>query len=462
MAFDAARLPAAQQVNGHERGWICGLSVGTIFESFPLVLMMDSGFLPMDSILNDVCVLVTAAFVLTFVPGFRQAERSLLPRRDRGTALLVFLVLGLVEEGIFWDDGPINGRIVAACAAGLIAGPWIGLTVGAFVAWLAVAQHGLPLGSIAISMLCGGLIGGLLYRWSPKLAQQPLTGFCLTLGVSVLRTGLIFFFAPHSPAALYRMKEIAMAPVLQGLGTALILAIVGQVRDRDEQTRAVVLAEVRALQARMNPHFLFNALNVLAALAKIAPREVPMATRRLRQFLRASFDQQERLLVPVEEELAVVRAYLDIESLRLGDRLKVEQTIDPRALDALMPPFAFQPLVENAVQHGIQSSPRAGQLRLMVRRSGPWLEMGVSDDGRGIPSTEVEQLFFGERPRAHALVLLRRRLQGLFGRSFQLEVRTEIGEGTTIIMRIPLRKRLGAKLESPSAITSEVSELALS
>ena len=130
----------------------------------------------MDSILNDVCVLVTAAFVLTLVLGFRRSERSLLSRRDQGTALLVFLVLGLVEEGIFWDDGPINGRIVAACAAGLIAGPWIGLTVGAFVAWLAVAQHGLPLGSIATSMLCGGLIGGLLYRWSPKLAQKPLTG----------------------------------------------------------------------------------------------------------------------------------------------------------------------------------------------------------------------------------------------------------------------------------------------
>ena len=70
--------------------------------------------------------------------------------------------------------------------------------------------------------------------------------------------------------------------------------------------------------------------------------------------------------MPVEEELAVVRAYLDIESLRLGERLKLEQTIDSRSLDALMPPFSFQPLVENAVQHGIQSSLRAGQLRLVV------------------------------------------------------------------------------------------------
>jgi LytS/YehU family sensor histidine kinase len=210
----------------------------------------------------------------------------------------------------------------------------------------------------------------------------------------------------------------------------------------------------------MNPHFLFNALNALAALSTVAPREVPRATGRLRQFLRASFDQQERVLVPLEEELAVVRAYLEIESLRLGDRLKVEQAIDPGLLKALMPPFSFQPLVENAVQHGLHSSPRAGRLHLVVRPTGEWLEMSVSDDGQGVPSADVEQLFFAERQRVHALVLLRRRLQGLFGRSFQLEVRSEIGEGTTVTMRIPLRSRFGVCPDSPGAITSDLCELA--
>jgi two-component system, LytTR family, sensor kinase len=410
----------------------------------------------MDSIFNDVCILVTAAFALTLVPGFKQPERSLLSSRDQGTALVVFLLLGLVEEATVSHAGLLNERIVAVCAAGLIAGPWVGLAVGVFVTWLAVAHHGLPLGSIATSMLCGGLAGGLLYRWRPKLAQHPLTGFCLTLGVSLLRSGLIFWLAPHSPAAVQRIEEMGMAPLLQGLGTALILAIVEQVRDRDVQIRAAASAEIAALQARMNPHFLCNALNVLAALATVAPREVPRATGRLRQFLRASFDQQERALVPFEEELAVVRAYLDIESLRFGDRLQVEQTIDPGLLKVLMPPFSFQPLVENAVQHGLYSSPRAGRLRLMVRATGPWLEMSVSDDGQGVPSTEVEQLFFAERPQVHALVLLRRRLQGLFGRSFQLEVRSEIGEGTTVTIRIPLQKQFGVGPESPKAITPDL------
>jgi LytS/YehU family sensor histidine kinase len=243
-----------------------------------------------------------------------------------------------------------------------------------------------------------------------------------------------------------------MAPVLQALGTALILAIVEQVRDRDEQTRAAALSEARALQSRMNPHFLFNALNVLSALSTVRPRQVPRATGKLRQFLRASFDQYERLLVSLEEELEVVRAYLEIESLRLGDRLKVEQTIDPDLLKALMPPFSLQPLVENAVQHGLQSSPQAGRLELAVRTTGPWLEISVSDDGQGVPATEVEKLFFAERPRVHALALLRRRLRGLFGDSFQLEVRSEIGEGTTVAMRIPLRNHSGLNLEAPRAI----------
>ena len=87
--------------------------------------------------------------------------------------------------------------------------------------------------------------------------------------------------------------------------------------------------------------------------------------------------------------------------------------------------------------------------------------MSVSDDGHGVSATEVEQLFFAERPRVHALALLRRRLQGLFGRLFQLEVRSEIGEGTTVTMRIPLQKQFGANLEAPRAITPELRKLAL-
>jgi LytS/YehU family sensor histidine kinase len=395
----------------------------------------------MDIIFNKVCVLITAAFALTLVPGFRRSERSLLSLRDRGTALLVFLVLGLVEHAAVGQTGWFNHRIVAVCAAGLLAGPGVGVVVAAFVTWMAVAYYGRPIGPVGISMLCGGLAGGWLYRWRPRLARHPLTGFCLTSTVLCLRDGLTLLYAPGALPGVQMFGQMGIAPVLQGLGTALILAIVALVRDRDEQTQVAASADVRALQSRMNPHFLFNALNTLAALATIAPREVPRATGRLRHFLRAAFDQHERELVPLEEELAVVRAYLQIESLRLGNRLKLDQAIDPGLAEALIPPFSLQPLVENAVQHGLQSSPKAGCLRLVVRRQmGEWLDMSISDDGHGVPSTEVERVFFAVRPRVHALSLLRRRLQGLFGRSFRLEVCSDVGQGTAVTMRIPLRK----------------------
>ena len=423
--------------------------------------MIDPGVSALDVIFNKVCVLVTAAFVLTLVPGLRRAGRSLLSVRDQGTALIVFLVLGLVEEAAVGRTGWFNHRIVAVCAAGLLAGPSVGVSVSVFVTWLAVAYDGRPPGPIAISMLCGGLAGGWLYRTRPRLAQLPLTGFCLTSVVSLLRNGLVFFSAPGARPLVNTLGEMAAAPVLQGLGTALILAIVAQVRERDEQARATASAEVRALQARMNPHFLFNALNALAALATVAPREIPRAAGRLREFLRATFDQPERAFVSVEEELAVVRAYLDIESLRFRSRLKVEQVIDPGLADALIPPFSLQPFVENAVQHGLQSSPKAGRLRLVVRPIGEWLDMSVSDDGQGVSAAEVERVFFARHPEVHALGLLRQRLQALFGRSFKLEVISDIGQGTTIILSIPLRRRLGIAQKSSEKAVSDPGQVLL-
>jgi two-component system sensor histidine kinase LytS len=278
--------------------------------------------------------------------------------------------------------------------------------------------------------------------------------------VSWFRDGLLLIFAPSTVLAAHAWHQLGVAPFIQGLGTALILAIIAQARRRDDQARAVASAEVRAMQARMNPHFLFNALNALAGLATVAPREVPRAVGRLRKFLRASFDQPEQALVPLEEELAVVRAYLDIETLRLGNRLRLENTIQPGLSYALVPPFSLQPIVENAVQHGLHSTPHAGRLSIVIGAVGQYLELSVSDDGRGVPPADVEKVFFGNRSEVHAMALLRRRLQGLYHSAFRLEVRSELEHGTTVTMRIPLRTGAGALSKSCEDTVSDFYHLA--
>src|SRR3981081_2179666 len=173
----------------------------------------------MDIIFNKVCVLVAAAFALTLMPGLRRSERSLLSVRDRGTALLGFMVLGLVEEVTVGKSGWYNHRIVAVCAAGLLAGPGVGVVVAAFVTWMAVLFDGRPMGPVGVSMLCGGLVGGSLYRWRPGLAQHPLTGFCVTATVSWLRDGLCLFWVPGARAGVQMFGQFGIAPALQGLGT---------------------------------------------------------------------------------------------------------------------------------------------------------------------------------------------------------------------------------------------------
>src|SRR5258708_2057316 len=186
--------------------------------------MTDGGVAAMSRIFNALCVLVTAAFVLTFVPGLRLRERSLLSVRDRGTALCVFLLLGLVEELSDSHSGWLNERIVTACAAGLVAGPWVGMVVSVFVTWLAVSHDGLPVGSIGISMLCGGFAGGWLFLGRPRFAEHPITGFCLTVIVSWLRGGVTMLCVSGGPAGPPKFEQMGITPLLPAFATALIPA----------------------------------------------------------------------------------------------------------------------------------------------------------------------------------------------------------------------------------------------
>ena len=189
------------------------------------------------------------------------------------------------------------------------------------------------------------------------------------------------------------------------------------------------------LRAQINPHFLFNALHALNGIIPPSAGKARKTLLNLADIFRYALDAK-RQFVPLEDEIRIVEAYLQIERLRLGERLKTNVSIDRGALDRLVPALAIQPLVENAVKHGISPRPEGGEVRLSVRIDDDWLSIQVSDNGGGFDPDE-------SLSGGHGLPSVRRRLQLSYAES--PDFRIDSGrDGTRISYRIPARMGPGS------------------
>lgn len=187
-----------------------------------------------------------------------------------------------------------------------------------------------------------------------------------------------------------------------------------------EAARLAREAQLRALQYQLQPHFLFNTLNSISSL--VAEGRGPDATRmlaRLGDLLRDSLERSDAQEVTLAEELSTTEHYLDIEKARLGRRLRVETRIGPQLLHALVPPLLLQPLVENAIRHGIAPRVEGGTLAIQVERDGERLSIGLSNDGVPLRGQDRQS-----RPGAVGLNNVRQRLAALYpgAHDFQLDL----------------------------------------
>jgi two-component system sensor histidine kinase AlgZ len=138
-------------------------------------------------------------------------------------------------------------------------------------------------------------------------------------------------------------------------------------------------AELKALKAQVNPHFLFNSLNSISALTSIDAGRAREMCILLADFLRMTLGLGERAAVPLREELELLKRYLAIEKVRFGTRLAVEQEVDAQSEACLVPPLILQPLVENAIVHGIANLPQGGTIRLRARVSESFLQISIEN-----------------------------------------------------------------------------------
>ncbi|QSQ16959.1 histidine kinase [Myxococcus landrumensis] len=215
---------------------------------------------------------------------------------------------------------------------------------------------------------------------------------------------------------------------------ALGLARRAHVRQRRADQLQAQLAEARlqALASQLRPHFLFNALNAVASLVHADPDGAERMLARLGDLLRQSLESHGRQEVTLREELAALTPYLDIEQIRFGPRLQVAWSLAPDVMDARVPFLALQPLVENAIRHGLAPRAEPGRIEITAEREGALLRVSVRDDGMGPPPEGPV------RVGGVGLSNLRARLVTLYGPRAGLELRRGTPRGAVAELRVPL------------------------
>ena len=245
------------------------------------------------------------------------------------------------------------------------------------------------------------------------LGQWLLSGFSGTSGSPL----------EHWQRHLWQLAEnLLTAAILAGIGLRY-LYLQQQLRN---QQRAELDARIQALQSRIRPHFLFNSLNSIASLIPIAPEKAERAVEDLASLFRASL--AEPALIPAAREIDLCRDYLALEQLRLGKRLQVEWHLDELPEDTPMPALLMQPLLENAVLHGIEPLPGGGTIDIQVARSGSQVAVRISNP---LPNTTPPE---PGRHNRMALDNIRHRLHAHFGPTARLSTRRDDGRFTLLIV----------------------------
>jgi signal transduction histidine kinase len=259
--------------------------------------------------------------------------------------------------------------------------------------------------------------------------------------LALLVCSRLFGFEVVPSAAWIAVGGMVVAfPIIHG--TEMALRFFRQLKEKEqqeEQLRALATeAELRALKAQINPHFLFNTLNTIAELIHTDSAQAEATVERLAEMFRYMLAGSERGLVPLEEELSFVESYLEIERVRFGERLRITQEVASEVLGVPVPSLILQPLVENVVRHG-RGTDGSIDLTIRVRPHGDEMVITIADQGPGMPSPKVGRGSGLGEGEGLGLRNVDERLRKTYGEGYGLDVTVNEPQGTVVIVRIPIR-----------------------
>lgn len=337
------------------------------------------------------------------------------------------------------------GVLIAAVLTGLYAvandRPSWGSARKIFLEVLAFATITFAVGDFVFSRLSSHVAG---YRSGVRWTIFVIANLMVSGAGSILGSALVIAAGLEQSGFFWMLvylsyKIIALVALVIGVTLGHLGELKGQLHDAQlklrtqelERERALKLAteaRLSSLESRVHPHFLFNTLNSISSLIPADPWRAERLVGRLAALLRFSLDAQSGSLVTLEQEMKVVRDYLEIEQARLGERLQYNVEAAPDLDEMHLPAMSVQTLVENSIKHAVAPDRQGGEIRVQAHRNGSGLCVDVSDDGPGF-SLEAA-------PSGHGLDNLRARLTALFGGAADLTVERVKG-WTTVSLRVP-------------------------
>ncbi|MCH0539734.1 histidine kinase [Streptomyces sp. MUM 203J] len=211
-----------------------------------------------------------------------------------------------------------------------------------------------------------------------------------------------------------------------------------ELAELDRSRRALMEAEIRALRAQISPHFIYNSLAAIASFVRTDPEEARELLLEFADFTRYSF-RRHGDFAQLADELRAVEQYLALAGARFGDRLQVTLQVAPEVLPVGLPFLCLQPLVENAVKHGLEDSRTACRITIAARDAGSEAVVTIEDDGVGMDPGVLRAILAGEGPRSSGIGLpnVDERLRQVYGDAYGLVVETGVGAGMKVTIRVP-------------------------
>ncbi|MCI0668527.1 MAG: histidine kinase [Methylococcaceae bacterium] len=431
---------------------------------------MDSLDLPLNwlnytlLLVQRLCVVVTAAFASIRLEWLRRALRGADTEwRYRLVAIAVFGLLGIVgtHSGFIFDrrlgvriddtlrigdalkesEAIVGFRDSMVLAAGLIAGPWVGFGAGVVSGWERYTAGGFAAGASGSATVLIGIIAGLARRIRPNWGESPLGALLVALLGTILQRILVLAMVEPFDVAMNLAREISVpVTILNCLACVLFIAIVRDL-DRERLEQLAHQAELRAWQARVEPHFLNNTLNAIKSLIRLDPDRARTYLVKLGEFFNETRGYAGENSVTLGQELTQLRRYLDFQTLRFVDALRFTEDV-PVALHACrIPPRSLQTLVENALTHGFPAAAGIFELHIEAEERNRRLALTVRDNGSGITEERLEDLgtrpVFSKHGSGQGLYQLAQSLLLAFGSRASLRIESRPGAGTQVTLTLP-------------------------